>query len=126
MCGEMKKYVRLFESRKFTSLVLSAKSADVVRTIEIQVHELAKWVRANLVVNQFLLIGNEGLEPHMCSHEEPVARARHQRNEIRAGSTVQVGGIIKVADVVLDCRADGRHQHEDSHVCEKGRGAQNS
>ncbi len=35
MCGEMKKYVRLFESRKFTSLVLSAKSANVVRTIEV-------------------------------------------------------------------------------------------
>ena len=35
MCGEMKKYVRLFESRKFSNLVLSAKSADVVRTIEV-------------------------------------------------------------------------------------------
>ncbi|MHC4352595.1 MAG: flavodoxin-dependent (E)-4-hydroxy-3-methylbut-2-enyl-diphosphate synthase, partial [Planctomycetota bacterium] len=29
------KYVRLFESRNFTSLVLSAKSSEVVRTIEI-------------------------------------------------------------------------------------------
>ncbi|UCF17378.1 MAG: flavodoxin-dependent (E)-4-hydroxy-3-methylbut-2-enyl-diphosphate synthase [Phycisphaerales bacterium] len=35
MLGEMKKYVRLFENRHFTSLVLSAKSSDVVRTIEI-------------------------------------------------------------------------------------------
>jgi len=35
MLGEMKKYVRLFESRGFSSLVLSAKSADVVRTIEV-------------------------------------------------------------------------------------------
>jgi (E)-4-hydroxy-3-methylbut-2-enyl-diphosphate synthase len=35
MLREMKKYVRLFENRKFTSLVLSAKSSDVVRTIEI-------------------------------------------------------------------------------------------
>jgi (E)-4-hydroxy-3-methylbut-2-enyl-diphosphate synthase len=35
MLREMKKYVRLFESRGFTRLVLSAKSSDVVRTIEI-------------------------------------------------------------------------------------------
>lgn len=35
MLREMKKYVRLFESRNFTSLVLSAKSSEVVRTIEI-------------------------------------------------------------------------------------------
>jgi len=35
MLREMKKYVRLFENRDFTSLVLSAKSSDVVRTIEI-------------------------------------------------------------------------------------------
>lgn len=35
MLREMKKYVRLFESQKFTNLVLSAKSADVIRTIEV-------------------------------------------------------------------------------------------
>ena len=35
MLREMKSYVRLFESRNFNSLVLSAKSSDVVRTIEI-------------------------------------------------------------------------------------------
>jgi (E)-4-hydroxy-3-methylbut-2-enyl-diphosphate synthase len=35
MLREMKKYVRLFESRAFTSIVLSAKSSDVLRTIEI-------------------------------------------------------------------------------------------
>lgn len=35
MLREMKKYVRLFENRHFTSLVLSAKSSEVVRTIEI-------------------------------------------------------------------------------------------
>ena len=35
MLREMKKYIRLFESRNFDSLVLSAKSSDVIRTIEI-------------------------------------------------------------------------------------------
>ncbi len=35
MLREMKKYVRLFEGRNFNSLVLSAKSSDVTRTIEI-------------------------------------------------------------------------------------------
>ncbi len=35
MLGEMKKYVRLFEKRNFTQLVLSAKSSDALRTIEI-------------------------------------------------------------------------------------------
>jgi len=35
MLKEMKKYVRLFEDRNFTQLVLSAKSSDVFRTIEI-------------------------------------------------------------------------------------------
>ena len=35
MLREMKKYIRLFESRDFTRLVLSAKSSDVFRTIEI-------------------------------------------------------------------------------------------
>jgi (E)-4-hydroxy-3-methylbut-2-enyl-diphosphate synthase len=35
MLYEMKKYVRLFENRKFTQLVLSAKSSDIRRTIEI-------------------------------------------------------------------------------------------
>jgi (E)-4-hydroxy-3-methylbut-2-enyl-diphosphate synthase len=35
MLGELKKYVRLFEGRGFSNLVLSAKSADVVRTIEV-------------------------------------------------------------------------------------------
>jgi (E)-4-hydroxy-3-methylbut-2-enyl-diphosphate synthase len=35
MLKEMKKYVRLFENRGFTRLVLSAKSSDVFRTIEI-------------------------------------------------------------------------------------------
>lgn len=35
MLKEMKSYVRLFESRNFNSLVLSAKSSDVARTIEI-------------------------------------------------------------------------------------------
>jgi len=35
MLKEMKKYVRLFESRNFTQLVLSAKSSDTARTIEI-------------------------------------------------------------------------------------------
>lgn len=35
MLKEMKKYVRLFENRNFTKLVLSAKSSDVLRTIEI-------------------------------------------------------------------------------------------
>ena len=35
MLREMKGYVRLFEQRDFTQLVLSAKSSDVTRTIEI-------------------------------------------------------------------------------------------
>ncbi|MBL7152906.1 MAG: flavodoxin-dependent (E)-4-hydroxy-3-methylbut-2-enyl-diphosphate synthase [Phycisphaerae bacterium] len=35
MLKEMKKYVRLFENRSFTRLVLSAKSSDTFRTIEI-------------------------------------------------------------------------------------------
>jgi len=35
MLREMKSYVRLFEGRNFDSLVLSAKSSDVSRTIEI-------------------------------------------------------------------------------------------
>jgi (E)-4-hydroxy-3-methylbut-2-enyl-diphosphate synthase len=35
MLREMKKYVRLFENRNFTQLVLSAKSSDPSRTIEI-------------------------------------------------------------------------------------------
>jgi (E)-4-hydroxy-3-methylbut-2-enyl-diphosphate synthase len=35
MLKEMKKYVRLFEGRNFTQLVLSAKSSDCLRTIEI-------------------------------------------------------------------------------------------
>jgi len=35
MLKEMKKYVRLFENRNFTQLVLSAKSSDTSRTIEI-------------------------------------------------------------------------------------------
>jgi (E)-4-hydroxy-3-methylbut-2-enyl-diphosphate synthase len=35
MLKEMKKYVRLFEKSNFTQLVLSAKSSDVLRTIEI-------------------------------------------------------------------------------------------
>ncbi len=35
MFREMKQYVRLFEKRNFTQLVLSAKSSDTVRTIEI-------------------------------------------------------------------------------------------
>jgi len=35
MLREMKKYVRLFENRNFTQLVLSAKSSDALRTIEI-------------------------------------------------------------------------------------------
>jgi (E)-4-hydroxy-3-methylbut-2-enyl-diphosphate synthase len=35
MLREMKKYVQLFENRKFSQLVLSAKSSDPLRTIEI-------------------------------------------------------------------------------------------
>jgi len=35
MLREMKKYVRLFERRGFTNLVLSAKSSDTLRTIEV-------------------------------------------------------------------------------------------
>lgn len=35
MLREMKKYIRLFESRSFSQLVLSAKSSDTLRTIEI-------------------------------------------------------------------------------------------
>jgi (E)-4-hydroxy-3-methylbut-2-enyl-diphosphate synthase len=35
MLNEMKKYVRLFENRNFTQLVLSAKSSDPLRTIEV-------------------------------------------------------------------------------------------
>jgi len=35
MFKEMKKYVRLFENRNFTQLVLSAKSSDTSRTIEV-------------------------------------------------------------------------------------------
>jgi (E)-4-hydroxy-3-methylbut-2-enyl-diphosphate synthase len=35
MLREMKKYVSLFESRSFNRLVLSAKSSDVLRTVEI-------------------------------------------------------------------------------------------
>jgi (E)-4-hydroxy-3-methylbut-2-enyl-diphosphate synthase len=35
MLWEMKRYVRLFESRGFSQLVLSAKSSDTLRTIEI-------------------------------------------------------------------------------------------
>lgn len=35
MLKEIKRYVRLFESRKFSNIALSAKSADVRRTIQI-------------------------------------------------------------------------------------------
>ncbi len=35
MLNEMKKYVRLFERRGFTNLVLSAKSSDTLRTIQV-------------------------------------------------------------------------------------------
>jgi (E)-4-hydroxy-3-methylbut-2-enyl-diphosphate synthase len=35
MVREMKKYVRLFENRNFTQLVLSAKSSDALRTVEV-------------------------------------------------------------------------------------------
>lgn len=35
MLGEMKKYIRIFEKRGFDNLVLSAKSADILRTIQI-------------------------------------------------------------------------------------------
>ena len=35
MLTEMKKYVSIFEKRRFTNLVLSAKSADTIRTIQI-------------------------------------------------------------------------------------------
>jgi (E)-4-hydroxy-3-methylbut-2-enyl-diphosphate synthase len=35
MLKEMKKYVNIFEKRRFRSLVLSAKSSDVLRTIEV-------------------------------------------------------------------------------------------
>jgi len=35
MLREMKKYVRIFENRNFTQLVLSAKSSDTLRTIEV-------------------------------------------------------------------------------------------
>ncbi|MHC4069292.1 MAG: flavodoxin-dependent (E)-4-hydroxy-3-methylbut-2-enyl-diphosphate synthase [Planctomycetota bacterium] len=35
MLKEMKKYVRLFESRGFNNIVLSAKSSDTLRTIEV-------------------------------------------------------------------------------------------
>ena len=35
MLKEMKKYVRLFEKRRFTQLVLSAKSSEPLRTIEV-------------------------------------------------------------------------------------------
>ena len=35
MLKEMKKYIDLFEKRRFRSLVLSAKSSDVLRTIEV-------------------------------------------------------------------------------------------
>ena len=35
MLKEMKKYVRLFEKSNFTQMILSAKSSDVLRTIEI-------------------------------------------------------------------------------------------
>jgi (E)-4-hydroxy-3-methylbut-2-enyl-diphosphate synthase len=35
MLKEMKKYVRLFENRNFNQLVLSAKSSDPIRTIEV-------------------------------------------------------------------------------------------
>ncbi len=35
MLREMKKYVRIFENRNFTQLVLSAKSSDALRTIEV-------------------------------------------------------------------------------------------
>jgi len=38
MLKEMKSYVRLFESRGFYKIVLSAKSSDTVRTIEINRH----------------------------------------------------------------------------------------
>jgi (E)-4-hydroxy-3-methylbut-2-enyl-diphosphate synthase len=35
MLDEMKKYVRIFENRKLTQIVLSAKSSDTLRTIEV-------------------------------------------------------------------------------------------
>jgi len=38
MLKEMKRYVRLFKNRNFTQLVLSAKSSDCLRTIEINRH----------------------------------------------------------------------------------------
>ena len=43
MLREMTKYVRLFESAEFSNIVLSAKSADVVRTIEINRKIAAKF-----------------------------------------------------------------------------------
>jgi (E)-4-hydroxy-3-methylbut-2-enyl-diphosphate synthase len=43
MLAEMKKYVRLFEGRRFRRLVLSAKSSDTVRTIEINRAIAAKF-----------------------------------------------------------------------------------
>lgn len=41
MLAEMRKYVRLFENRSFDQLVLSAKSSDALRTIEIN-HRIAR------------------------------------------------------------------------------------
>ena len=41
MLKEMRGYIRLFESRKFAQIVLSAKSSDTLRTIEIN-REIAK------------------------------------------------------------------------------------
>jgi (E)-4-hydroxy-3-methylbut-2-enyl-diphosphate synthase len=35
MLREMRQYIRLFESNKFSNIVLSAKSADTIRTIEV-------------------------------------------------------------------------------------------
>ena len=35
MLGEMKKYIRIFEKRGFEQLILSAKSSDALRTIEV-------------------------------------------------------------------------------------------
>jgi len=41
MLQEMKKYIQLFENRNFTQLVLSAKSSDTPRTIEVN-HRIAE------------------------------------------------------------------------------------
>jgi (E)-4-hydroxy-3-methylbut-2-enyl-diphosphate synthase len=60
MIREMKKYVRLFENRNFTQLVLSAKSSDALRTVEVNRRIIAVLLKSSTI--RFTL----GLHMRVC------------------------------------------------------------